>query len=81
MICSIAVTPPSQLIHFGQVTISQDRLQEFIRAELSYFASRHTQAMGKRISSASGQLQYASVFSIQLGLALMIFDGYIMILN
>jgi len=30
---------------FSQVTISQDRLQEFIRAELSYFASRHTQAL------------------------------------
>ena len=45
MICSIAIPPQ---LHFGQVTISQDRLQEFIRAELSYFASRHTKAMGKR---------------------------------
>eukprot|EP00434_Breviolum_minutum_P041326 symbB.v1.2.036764.t1/scaffold5262.1/size29222/1 len=30
---------------FSQVTVSQARLQEFIRAELSYFASRHTKAL------------------------------------
>ena len=27
-----------------KVTVSQARLQEFIRAELSYFAAQHTQA-------------------------------------
>ncbi|CAJ1402776.1 unnamed protein product [Effrenium voratum] len=31
--------------HLSQVTVSQARLQEFIRAELSYFAAQHTQAL------------------------------------
>mmetsp|Transcript_2886 Transcript_2886/g.6247 ORF Transcript_2886/g.6247 Transcript_2886/m.6247 type:complete len:416 (-) Transcript_2886:246-1493(-) len=31
--------------YLSQVTVSQARLQEFIRAELSYFAAQHTQAL------------------------------------
>ena len=38
------LTTTATVLRPRQVTVSQARLQEFIRAELSYFAAQHTQA-------------------------------------